>query len=139
MTGTDDWARTAVERLAEDEALRGDLSDAGFGPLLDWGVAAVLAYAAKATDAAAMERYTGQVRRVIRAAVTAAAAGELADARALLEFETDRRDEAAQRLAVLDLAGDADANAGQIAALLQAALQPAPVPQPARRRGRRRR
>ncbi len=53
MAAAEEWARGAVERLSEDEALRGDLSDQGFGPLLDWGVAAVQACAPRVTDAQA--------------------------------------------------------------------------------------
>lgn len=137
MTEFDELAKAAVERLSEDEALRGDLGDDGFGPLLDWGVAAVFAYAVRATSAGAMEQYTDRLRGVIRAAVAAAEAGALKDPRPLLNFATGRRYETLRRLKGLRLGADADANAGQIADLLQAALEPVPparpVPPPARR------
>ena len=128
MPTNEDLVRVAVERLSEDEALRGDLSDEGFRPLLDWGVAAVQAYAAGAPDAAAMERYTGTVRAVIRAAVGAAEAGQLQDdPGSYITFETGRKDEAVRELAALSLGGDPDQNAARIAAVLQAALRP-PTP-----------
>lgn len=117
-----DLARSAVERLSEDEALRGDLSDFGFGPLLDWGVAAATAYADQATDASQMEQYTARLRGVIRAAVEAAEAARLDDPAALLDFETDQKEKLQAALQALALSDDPDGNAEQIAAILQTGL-----------------
>jgi hypothetical protein len=38
-------AERVYERLAEDERLRGSLTDAGYGPLLDWAAGCALAQA----------------------------------------------------------------------------------------------
>ncbi len=133
MAEKEDLARSAAERLSEDESLRGDLSDVGFGPLLDWGIAAAQAYNPKAKDAAAMDTYTTRLRGVIQSAVETAQAGKLDDPAPLLDFETDHKDKLKADLTALKLGDDPDANAQQIATALQAALTaaPAPVEQPA--------
>lgn len=126
MADANQLARAAVERLSEDEALRGDLSDIGFGPLLDWAVAAVQAYAAKAADSAAMDRYTDRIRGVVQAVVEAAQAGKLADPAPLLDFDPANPATATAALTDLSLGDDPDDNAVQITAVLQAALVQAP-------------
>src|SRR5947209_8360225 len=98
MAETEELARSAVERLSEDEALRGDLSDVGFGPLLEWAIAAARAYAPKAGDADAMDKYTGRLRGVVQAAVNAAQAGKLEDPAALLDFDGPARAQAETQL-----------------------------------------
>jgi hypothetical protein len=120
--GHEDLLRTAVERLSEDEALRGDLSDVGFGPLLDWATAAAEAYSPKASNAAAMEEYTDKLRKVVEAAVNVAQNARLDDPAELLDFETTKKDKVTQELKSLQLGSDADANAEQLAKALQAAL-----------------
>ncbi len=127
MADANQLARSAVERLSEDESLRGELSDIGFGPLLDWAVAAVKAYAAKAANSDAMDQYTGRVRGVVQAVVEVAQAGKLDDPAALLDFEPANRDKAQTALKALSLGEDPDANAEQIATVLQAALTEAPA------------
>ncbi|HEX2914973.1 MAG TPA: hypothetical protein VH186_29540 [Chloroflexia bacterium] len=122
MADSEELARSAVERLSEDEALRGDLSDIGFGPLLDWAVAAVTAYSKQAPDSAAMDQYTDKVRGVVQEAVNDAQNNKLDDAAALMNFETSGKQEALDKLKSLKLGEDADENAVQIAAILQAAL-----------------
>lgn len=49
MTSARDAAREVVEQLLEDERLRGDLSDDGYGPLLDWATATLIAVAEEVT------------------------------------------------------------------------------------------
>ncbi len=127
MADVNQLARSAVERLSEDESLRGELSDIGFGPLLDWAVAAVKAYAAKAANSDAMDQYTGRVRGVVQAVVEVAQAGKLDDPVALLDFDPANRDKAQAALQALSLSDDPDANAEQIATVLQAALTEAPA------------
>lgn len=129
MADAEQLARSAVERLSEDESLRGrgELSDIGFGPLLDWAVAAVQAYAPKAADADAMDRYTGRVRGVVQAAVAAAAAGKLDDPAALLDFDPADPAKAEAGLKALTLGDDPDANGEQLAGVLKAALEAAPA------------
>ncbi len=122
MADANQLARPAVERLSEDESLRGELSDIGFGPLLDWAVAAVKAYAAKAADSAAMDAFTDRVRGVVQAVVEAAQDGTLTDPTALLDFDPANPDKAAIALKDLQLGGDPDDNAARIAAVLQTAL-----------------
>jgi hypothetical protein len=126
MAAAEEWVRGAMERLSEDEALRGDLSDQGFGPLLDWGMAAVQACAAKVTEAGAGEKYADRIRDVIREAVQAAEAGKVEEPGALLLEGAAPKEETARALKGLRLGEDPDANAVQIAAVLQEALKPAP-------------
>lgn len=118
----EDLLKSAVERLSEDEALRGDLSDVGFGPLLDWAIAAAQAYSSKAPDAAAMENYTDKLRNLVEAAVNVAQNGKLDDPSELLDFETGKKEKLAADLKALELGDDADANAEQLAKILQDAL-----------------
>ena len=126
MAGTDDLARSAVERLSEDESLRGDLSDVGFGPLLDWATAAVIAYGSKAGTQDAMDKYADRVRGVVQEAVSVAQNGKLDQTAALLDFEVADTKKATADLQALKLGEDADDNAVSLAAVLQAALQTPP-------------
>lgn len=129
MADAEQLARSAVERLSEDESLRGrgELSDIGFSPLLDWAVAAVQAYAPKAADADAMDKYTSRVRGVVQAAVGAAEAGKLDEPAALLDFDPADRAKAEADLKALTLGDDPDANGEQLAGVLKAALAAAPA------------
>ncbi len=67
----------AAERLLEDEALRGDLADEEYRPLLDWALAAsdqLVARTASHSDAEAdevVEAGLGQLREVVRTAARA--------------------------------------------------------------------
>ncbi len=129
MAGTEDFARSAVERLSEDEALRGDLSDVGFGPLLDWAIAAAMAYTA--SDQSAMDKYADRLRGVVMAAVDVAEKGKMANPAELLDFDPANPATATEALKALKLDQDADENATMIAGVLQAALQkPPPAAQP---------
>lgn len=129
MGDAETLARGAVEALLDDEALRGDLSDEGFGPLLDWGVGTLTALArelARAPDGAtARARLAAAgkaVKGVIAAAVTAAQGGTPEDLRALLREAPLARDPAARaRVAAigLRLSDDADINAARLARALR--------------------
>lgn len=121
--------KPAVERLSEDESLRGDLSDIGFGPLLDWAVAAVTAYAPKADDNA-LDVYTGRVRGVVQSAVQAAGDGKLDDPAALLDFDPADRAKVSTELQNIKFGDDPDDNAVQLATVLQTGLTAVPAPAP---------
>lgn len=79
----DDLANPAIERLAEDEALRGDLTDDEFLPLQNWAFARLQRIAREAAHhpdpQAAMDGYTAQIRAFVQAAVQAAENGDLGD------------------------------------------------------------
>jgi hypothetical protein len=66
------WAERAVERLSEDETLRGSLEDDGYGPLLN--VTAALAIARVGKVASVDELYLA-VRRLLVEAVASAECG----------------------------------------------------------------
>src|SRR5262249_4045447 len=106
----------AVERLAEDERLRGSLEDDGYAPLLD--VASSLALA-RAADFATTDALYLALHRLIAAAVTSA---ERSDAAAFLDAARSvlRPDDVA-RLRALHLGRDATRNARDLAAALAAA------------------
>lgn len=66
-------AERAVERLAEDESLRGPLEDQGFGPLLEVASYAALRHAGRFTTTDALSR---ALRTLVTSAVTAAERGD---------------------------------------------------------------
>lgn len=108
----------AVERLAEDEALRGDLADAGYGVLLAWvaGLAMSRGPRFATTDALYLA-----LRRLLAGAVAAARQRDLApllDAAVPPLFSVAEL--AALRAQPLRLASDPDANATAIAGRLAA-------------------
>jgi hypothetical protein len=121
----DDLANAAIERLAEDEALRGDLTDDGFLPLQNWAFARLQRIAHEAAHhpdpQAAMDGYTSQIRAFAQAAVQAAenkALGDLAGQvkpRVVLAKDVPAVADALRHLTFTD---DADANAQAIAAAL---------------------
>ncbi len=84
-------AQGPIERLAEDERLRGDLTDDGFNPLFTWGTDALTAAAqgvAEAPDDAATARMTeaeATTKRLIGAVVRAAQEGSREAVRALMD------------------------------------------------------
>lgn len=104
-------ARPVIERLSEDEALRGDLTDAGFAPLLDWLTRLVTAAAERATtdpdSAATMERVGDAARQLGRAVVRAAERGDAGAVAAALAPPLLAPDEAERAASALPrLAGD---------------------------------
>jgi len=84
-------AQGPVERLVEDERLRGDLTDDGFNPLVSWGTDALTAAAqavTTASDDAATTRMTEAeetTKRLIAAVVRAAQEGSREAVRALMD------------------------------------------------------
>lgn len=124
MPDTAALAQGAVERLLEDERLRGDLTDDGFNPLLTWATAALTSAAQGATDDTATARMAeaeATTKRLVGAVVRAAqehshaAIGELQNDPAVAR---DLR----TRLRVIAngwrLGDDADANAIRLARTL---------------------
>lgn len=113
-----------AERLSEDEALRGELSDVGFAPLLDWAIKAVELYSTQSKEAATLETYTDRLRKVVQAAVASAEDSKLDPVEDLLDFETAYpKDKLTSELKALTLTSDApDNNAVAIATVLQKAL-----------------
>lgn len=118
-------ANPAIERLAEDESLRGDLTDDGWMPLQAWGFARLQALAADAARApqpdAMMDGLTETVRAALREAVAAAQNGDVTDLVAVIRPRLVPRaqvEATAAALRALALGPDADANARAIAQTL---------------------
>ncbi len=111
MANADDLARGVVEQLSEDETLRGDLTDDGFNPLLEWATNSAIAYAktlpqdAKADEA--MQTYGGRLKGVIQSVVAAADAGKIGEVSELLDFQMADVTQTRQKLVALKLASDA--------------------------------
>lgn len=59
MSNARDVARDVVEQLLDDERLRGELSDDGYGPLLDWATVTLIA---AAEDAVALRPEDAKLR-----------------------------------------------------------------------------
>lgn len=128
MADADALAREAIEPLLEDERLRGELSDAGFAPLLDWATTALSALAqeaATAPEAEARSRMAAArdaVRATIDAVVYAAQARTRRAALALLRDPLVARNPLARsRIAFTGfrLGNDADANAMRLTRALR--------------------
>jgi len=133
-------AQGVVERLSEDEALRGNLTDEGFGPLLQWAVDAALAYANNLQSSKPeeeMDAFGSRLKRAIQAVVEAAQAGQVEDPKALSEIGLGQAEAIKDKLTSLKLTKDnSDANAVQLTqvlneALTQAKSDPAVAPKPA--------
>lgn len=127
MEDAQQLAQGAVEQLSEDESLRGDLTDDGFDPLLQWATNAAIAYATTLTNSSnadqAMQDYAAKLKAVIQAAVADAQAGSISDVAELTDFEATDKQQLQQQLAGLTLTSDvADDNATKIAEVLSAAL-----------------
>jgi hypothetical protein len=121
----DDLANPAIERLAEDEALRGDLTDDGYLPLQNWAFARLQRIAHEAVHhpdpQAAMDGYTSQIRAFVQAAVRAAESGDLGDLAALVKPRVALQKDVpalVDALRKVAFTGDADANAQAIASAL---------------------
>lgn len=124
----DDLANTAIERLAEDEALRGDLTDDGYLPLQRWAFDQLTRAARDAVrtkdPSATMDAAADAVRETLSAAVAVAESGDRADladlARQLQPPAIDASAVAAVRGALqqLVLHTDPDANANVLATAL---------------------
>lgn len=128
MAGGNNLARAVIERLSEDERLRGTLTDDGFGPLLAWAVAAVQQAATTVRKSEDMDPFEDRVRAALEAAVAAAEEATVADPAALAGWQPGPTDRVTPALRDLKLGSDADANAQQLAAILTAARQPPAAP-----------
>ena len=109
-------AQRAVERLSEDEALRRDLTDSGFGPVLDWATAQATRLAAEAPDAETFEARFEALRALGRAIGEAASTRSTAGLSEQLGAALGEKDAAAARgaLSGIALGEDTDANARAI-------------------------
>lgn len=115
----------AIERLAEDEALRGTLTDDGYLPLQNWALARLQHIAREATHhpdpRAAMDGYTSQMRAFVRAAVRAAEDGDLGDLPSLVKPRVVHQKDVpviTDALRKVAFTEDEDANAQAIAGAL---------------------
>lgn len=135
MEDAESLAQTAVERLSEDESLRGDLTDDGFGPLLEWAANAAIAYAQNLKSDKpdeAMDVYASRLKKVMQEVVSSAQAGKIEDPAALLDFEMPAPQATRARIEALKLeSGQADDNAIKISGALAEALTAAPEAAPA--------
>lgn len=126
MSDAEALAQRAVERLSDDESLRGDLTDDGFGPLFDWAVNRAIALAGPIAAAPpdgrddSLAALTDALRQAVRAAVAAADAGDTAPLIDVLGAPALRFDLGALQSALAGVTpgDDHDANAQAIAAAL---------------------
>lgn len=130
MSSARDAAREAVEQLLEDERLRGELSDDGYGPLLDWATATLIGVAEELTDRPADEarRTLDAARDVVRATMEAVVVAACSPSQhATLALLRDRvvasNPVARSRIAFsgFRLGHDCDANAARLARALRGA------------------
>ena len=126
MSNGEDLARGAVEQLSEDESLRGDLTDDGFSPLLQWASDAAIAYAKtlKPDQTEQMQNYASRLKGVMQSVVVGADAGKIQNFDELLDFELSDKKIALEKLASLKLANDdSDDNAVKITKVLSESLK----------------
>ena len=128
MAEAEALAERAVGALLDDETLRGDLSDDGFGPLLEWAANALTAAARQVADApdaqaeARMEAAGVAVKETLAAAVQAAQGRSRRDALALAGTPLVARNTMARGRVLFAgflLGNDPDANARRLAAALR--------------------
>ncbi|MDP9372427.1 MAG: hypothetical protein M3Q65_08250 [Chloroflexota bacterium] len=130
MVDAETLARGAVEALLDDESLRGDLTDDGFGPLLAWATGALTAdareIAASAADETAARARMVEAGRAVKAVLTAAVEAAQSEGRddlqallrqPLLAGNGDARTRVAR--AGLQFGDDPDANAALLARALR--------------------
>src|SRR5262245_596841 len=97
MADAEALAQGAVERLIEDEALRGDLPDVGFSPIIEWATNALVAAAQEAAPLAdeeaqaRMDAAESSAKRIVRAVVRAAERHTRAEVSVLIKDETITR------------------------------------------------
>jgi hypothetical protein len=111
-------AERAYERLAEDERLRGSLTDAGYAPLLEWAATCALAQAPRVARRgdAGLDWLSERLRRALAALVQAAEGGEQVSLAPLAAVAgRAAHDRAAEALAQ---PGDPDTRAAAAAAAL---------------------
>jgi hypothetical protein len=91
MADAGSLAQGAAELLMDDESLRGDLTDIGYGPVLNWATDALTAAAERYvalpdTEAQAkMDAASGQVKQLLKAVVQTAEQHTRADVLALFK------------------------------------------------------
>jgi len=120
----DDVAQRVAERLAEDETLRGDLTDAGFNPILQWVTDAATA-ATQRTGAAALDvdALGDAARKSVRALVRAAEHGDTSALSTAFGEPLFTADDAAKLTAAVTSAptdGDSDTRARALVQALSA-------------------
>lgn len=130
LPSADDLANAVIERLTEDEALRGDLTDDGYLPLQSWAIARLQQIAREAAHhpdpQAAMDAYTTHIRSFVRNAVAVAQSGDLGDLTDQVKPRVVRKADAPAIIAALralKLTHDADANAQAIATALRGSAE----------------
>ncbi len=105
-------ARPEIELLAEDEALRGGLTDAGFGPVLDWVTSLVMAAAIRIAGepepTPRMEQVGAAARALVRAIVRAAEQGDIHPLSAALAPPLLTADQARRAQQALSPPGEAE-------------------------------
>jgi hypothetical protein len=120
MADAESLAQGAVERLVENETLRGDLSDVGFGPIVEWASNALIGAAQQVTTdpaeaaQARMDEAETATKRIVEEVVDAAQRHTRTEVLALMNDPTIARDLGARlRLAANGwrLGDDTDANA----------------------------
>lgn len=120
MPDAESLAQGAVERLLENESLRGELTDDGFGPIVEWasnaliGAAQDVADAPEATAQARMDDAETATRRIVEEVVDAAQRHTRAEVLTLMNDPAIARDLRARlRIAANGwrLGDDRDANA----------------------------
>lgn len=128
MADAESLAQGAVERLMEDEALRGDLTDSGFGPIVAWASNALLdaaqnvADAPEATAQARMDEAETATRRIIEEVVDAAQRHTRAEVLTLMNDPVVARDLRARLRVAANgwrLGDDSDANASRLIGALR--------------------
>ena len=120
MADTESLAQGAVERLIENEALRGDLTDDGFGPIVEWASNALIGAAQAVADKpetvaqARMDEAETATKRIVGEVVEAAQRHTRAEVLTLMNDPAVARDFRARlRIAANGwrLGDDSDANA----------------------------
>jgi hypothetical protein len=105
--------------VADDERLRGHLTDAGYGPILRWAATRALALA-ETVDAANLESLQEGLRRAVAAVVEAAETGR---ARALDGGDPRVLERSALQRAALALLRAPDGSDERAAAIAQALME----------------
>jgi hypothetical protein len=120
MADAEALAQGAVERLLENESLRGDLTDTGYQPVSEWATNALMAAAQRAAQhpdeeaQARMDEAESAAKRLVQAVVQAAQQHTRDDVLALMNDPAVARDLTSRlRIAANGwrLGDDADANA----------------------------
>lgn len=126
MAENEELEQRAVERLTEDERLRGELTDFGYEPLLKWATEAVSTFVnSHPVTEQEVDDYTSKIRNALSSIVALASSGKLADSTALTELDlpTDQKQALVSQVQTFQASDDPDANAEGLAAILEGALK----------------